>query len=1686
MFTKWNQRLVLLLAALLLMSGAAFATTQGSQENVWDRVESSTLQQRGIDNVQLPSSFETFRLNKAALETLLRAAPEEYTAEQAVILSLPMPDGSFQRFEVEHSLVVERGLLEKYPELGATYRGRGIDDPTAYVRFDFLPTGFHSMIISTAGTVIVDPYAKGDTNNYISYYKHDRPSPGPISCEVKGDDSFEPVTSARGFSVKDILPAFTSPEVSSGTQLRTYRLALAANNEYCVSVGGNTVAGSLAAMVLIMNRVNGVYEKDLAMHMNMVANNNLVVYAGDNLSCPVPGGTTACTAANDPYGNDTSALGQNTGNLNAVIGSGNYDIGHVFTTGSGGVAQLGVPCGGSKGAGTTGLPNPVGDDFAIDYVAHEMGHQWGANHTFNGTTDNCGGGNRSAGSAYETGSGITIMAYAGICGNQDLAQHSIDTFHVKSLEVITAFSQTGGGNACAVTTASGNTPPTVTGPGNFNIPKGTAFALTATASDINAGDSITYDWQEYDLGAGTGTVPNTDGDGVKPIFRPYLPSTSGTRFFPALQYIRNNANIPPSSYNCGRGVGAPCLTGELLPTVARTMAFQVVARDNHLGTGGINTATSQVTVDANSGPFNVTSPNTAVSYPGNSFQTITWNVANTSSAPVNAANVKISLSTDAGLTFPTVLADNIENAGTATLLIPNTPTTTARIKVEAVGNIFFDISNTNFSIVAGATGTPTPTATSTGSMTPTNTATATATAMATPCGVWVAGPPALPAGYAVGGALGSDGKFYIAGGQSADATPIISNQFQRFDPATNTWSSLAPMPVAISQGVVGAANGKIFVAGGFTGGTTVVNSLRIYDIATNTWTSGANMPGIVEAGGGAVVNGKFYVIGGDDFNVALATNFIYDIAANTWSSGAPMPAGRANTSATVANGQIYVYGGLIGSGFTATDVLLRYDPVANTWTTIGSAGTAARGNYGGISPFGTGQLLIISGGNTAFAADNTTRIFNIAAGTFSAGPNMISPRLGHAQATLPDGRVIVADGLVASGVVTSGVELIGPCGASTPTNTPTNTPTRTNTPTASATATATATGTSSPSCTPNVWQAGPAQAPARYAIQGVVGTDGKVYVAGGQSIDATPVLSNKLTRYNPATNAWEDLAPLPVAVGQATMGAANGKIYVAGGFTGGTTVTNALRIYDIATNTWTSGANMPAAKEAAAGAVVNGKFYVMGGDDFNLGVTSNYIYDIASNTWSSGAVLPDDRTNTYATALNGIVYVYGGVNIVGTAFVTTDTLLRYDPVANSWTNLGSAGTVGMRGNYGAVSPLGSGQLLIADGANAAGASTTATHIFTISTGTFSAGPAMTTARAGHAQATLPDGRVIVVDGFNGTTATTLVELLTGACATSTPTNTPTGTSTATPSSTSTPVITGTPTQTATATSTSTGTPSPTPINTFANNTPICTQLGTAGAPYPSTIQVAGGPNQIAGVRVTLFNITHVFPDNMDFLLVGPNGQKFILMADAGGAIPVPSPGVTLTFDDTALAVVPDSGPLTTGTFEPTSWEPGQASFPAPAPPAPYNEPGSTVGGTGVQTLNGNFRFSNSNGTWSLYMRDDGGLFETPNAITGCVNGGWQIQFVPTTAAGLGISGRVMTAAGQGIRNATVVVTGNSLAEPIVTQTGSFGFYSLDGLRAGETYVVTVNSRRYMFAAPSRVISLIDNVVDADFIADPQE
>jgi hypothetical protein len=269
---------------------------------------------------------------------------------------------------------------------------------------------------------------------------------------------------------------------------------------------------------------------------------------------------------------------------------------------------------------------------------------------------------------------------------------------------------------------------------------------------------------------------------------------------------------------------------------------------------------------------------------------------------------------------------------------------------------------------------------------------------------------------------------------------------------------------------------------------------------------------------------------------------------------------------------------------------------------------------------------------------------------------------------------------------------------------------------------------------------------------------------------------------------------------------------------------------------------------------------------------------------------------------------------------------------------------------------------------------------------------------------------------------------------------------------------------------------------FENQTPIVINGGAAANPYPSQILVVGGPTTVGSMRLTLYHFTANTPDNVDVLLVGPLGQKYILAADAGGSTPITGQGVTFNFTDTAGQVMPDNGPLLTADYLPTSWT-AVAAFPPPAPGLPYNLPGSMVGGrTPSQTLLGNFG-GNSNGLWSLYVREDAGV-DAPDVVVGQFANGWGLEFLAPTAAQATISGRVLTSEGNPIRNARVTVAGNTLPEPLTMTTGSFGYFSFDGLTVGETYVVTVNSGRYTFTVPSRVITLVDNIFDADFIADP--
>jgi hypothetical protein len=476
-----------------------------------------------------------------------------------------------------------------------------------------------------------------------------------------------------------------------GTELRTYRLALAADGEYSQFHGG-TVPLVHNALVVAVNRVTGVYERELSIRLQLVANNDGLIFLNP---------------ATDPYNNSNPSqlLTQNQTTIDGVIGNANYDIGHVFSTGGGGLAGLAVVGRtGQKARGETGLGNPIGDAFYIDYVAHEMGHQFGGNHSFNGTQGSCAG-NANASTAMEPGSGTTIMAYAGICGADDLQLHSDDYFHAISFDEIAAYTTTPGSPGNLGAAPSGNAAPTVSvNGGPFTIPIRTPFALSATGADAN-GDALSYAWEQYDGGALRTLNAASKPTGV--LFRSFAPVTTPTRVFPSMgSVLANSTNA--NSGTCPALPGGLDCWAEFLPAVGRTMNFRVTVRDNHAGSGGVNSANVVVTA-AGSAPFLVTSPNMPVSLPGGSSQAIAWNVAATNAAPIGTTNVDIMLSTDGGATFPTTLVANTPNDGSQSVSLPSLSTTQARIKIAAVGNIFFDVSDANFTI-AGSGGNVPPVA----------------------------------------------------------------------------------------------------------------------------------------------------------------------------------------------------------------------------------------------------------------------------------------------------------------------------------------------------------------------------------------------------------------------------------------------------------------------------------------------------------------------------------------------------------------------------------------------------------------------------------------------------------------------------------------------------------------------------------------------------------------------------------------------------------------------------------------------------------------------------------------------------------------------------------------------------------------------------------------------------------------
>ncbi len=671
----------ILLVMLITTFGAAaqwYTTPPESKDASWQNGERSRAQSRE----QVPAA-RAVSYDHALLSVVLDGAPAEWDGAQrtgtplensSCRLTLPMVSQDEQGWEPHpfravRSDVMAPALTAKFPEI-RSYLVQSERNGLIFGRIDMSPRGFHGILHTPNGTVYIDPWNVGEFDQLMVYTRAEFMNVTEKrrdGCDVrqmgigKNTEADGPGRLDDGKITQRIGPPY-------GPTRRNYSLALACTGEYGQFHGG-TISSVLSAMNTSINRVNSIVEAEMAIRLTLIPDNDDLIFLN---------GST------DPYTNSNGGamLSQNQTTIDNIIGSNGYDIGHVFSTGGGGVAYLGSVCTSFKAGGVTGLPSPIGDPFDVDYVGHEMGHQFGCNHTFN---NSCSG-NRSSSAAYEPGSGSTIMSYSGICA-PNLQTNSDDVYHVHSLIEGTNFLHSGFGNSCSTQISSGNSAPTVSvGGSGFSIPKETPFELNASATDPNPGNTLTYSWEQYNLGAATASGDNNlnNPSGSAPCIRSFAPVSSPTRVIPKVDKLVNNQ----------------VSFGEHLPDYSRNMTFKCTVRDNNPGCGGVAVGTKTFSIDASTGPFLVTYPNTSISRPGNSDLTILWDVAGTDGGDVNCANVNIFCSLDGGYTWPHLLAEAVPNTGSATVLLPAVTSSSARIKVKGQGSIFFDISNANFSLTA--------------------------------------------------------------------------------------------------------------------------------------------------------------------------------------------------------------------------------------------------------------------------------------------------------------------------------------------------------------------------------------------------------------------------------------------------------------------------------------------------------------------------------------------------------------------------------------------------------------------------------------------------------------------------------------------------------------------------------------------------------------------------------------------------------------------------------------------------------------------------------------------------------------------------------------------------------------------------------------------------------------------------
>lgn len=642
---------------LLILIFTVFSTY--SQNKLWT---SNTVEKTNFSEKELyvrksePATFKMYNLKLDQIQKILKKTSSKSTQ----IVELPTINGNIEKFTIREASVIAPELSAKYPMI-KSYVGQGVKDPSMVARFSLGTDGLHAVIYSGNNeSFYVDSYTKNN-QSYIAYSR---------SSLENNDLDFQCLLDDATISSSSYI--ISSIENADDGNLRTFRLALACSSEYSefhLQNQGvenspanleNMKAAVLSAMNTSMTRINGVYERDLGVRMVIVPDNDKVIFF---------------EASSDGItdGDANEMIGEVQTICDREIGDANYDIGHIFSTGGSGLAGLGVVCvSGNKAKGVTGIPSPIGDPYDIDYVAHEMGHQFGATHTQNNPC------NRTDATAVEPGSASTIMGYAGICA-PDVQNNSDDHFHVVSITQMWNNIQTSA--TCGALTDTGNTAPVAYAGLDYTIPRLTPFVLRGIGTDVNEADELSYNWEQTDPEiADMPPVPTNEGG---PLFRSLRSKSSPNRYFPALETLIT---------------GNTSSTWEVLPAANRDLNFSFMVRDNKPGGGTAARDNAKLTVYLFSGPFEVASQNETTIWTGGSTETITWNVNDTDVDPINCTTVNIKLSTDGGLTYPITLLTNTPNDGTQSIIVPNLATDKGRIMVEAVDNVFFAINSTDITV----------------------------------------------------------------------------------------------------------------------------------------------------------------------------------------------------------------------------------------------------------------------------------------------------------------------------------------------------------------------------------------------------------------------------------------------------------------------------------------------------------------------------------------------------------------------------------------------------------------------------------------------------------------------------------------------------------------------------------------------------------------------------------------------------------------------------------------------------------------------------------------------------------------------------------------------------------------------------------------------------------------------------